>query len=502
MAMKTRSFIEREKLANANFGDSVVGKTLHHVVDSFDIGRNGYGVAILSRKEERQNRLTYLSRSPRFAQILREEMMLSEGIALDKQQIDEVAEKLNGIAGIAKYTSTTYLRVAATECGNGRIIDVGDEEGSQYLLKDGGVTVISEGSDELFVSSGDAEALPPLAEKGDWKKLLPYLNMDKKHQFLFIAWLLHTITLVREPDTAYPILVVYGGQGTGKSTFCKRIIRPLLDPRTAKIKSFPRKQETLAITLQNEFVSIYDNLRTLSKSWSDYLCITSTYGVEEKRKLFSDGDSVKLDLHGSLVLNGIHDFIEEPDLASRSIYIAMKQLTAEQRVNGKVMLQSLEEDLSEIYTGLLELLAKILDVLPTVTLKKAGRLNEFSRFLAAFEVVTKVPEGYLQNLYLKNQQDSALESLYLNKLAKPLIKLAQKAGVQGRKYTPTELFNELKKITPYYEQKDEFPENPIQFGLRLDGLISSMGMAGIRVERVSPKNSILLGLIAEPQEAA
>ncbi|HAS6026990.1 TPA: hypothetical protein I7142_23735 [Vibrio vulnificus] len=502
MAMKTGYFIEKEKLEKADFGDSVVGKTLHHVLNTFDIGRNGYGVAILSRKEEGKNRLTYLSRSPRFAQILREEMMITEGLALDKSQIDEIAEKLNGIAGIAKHVSFTHLRVAATECGNGRILDVGDEAGTQYQLKDGKVSVISEGSDQLFISSGDAEALPPLAEQGDWKKLLPYLNMEKKHQFLFIAWLLHTMTLVRDPDTAYPILVIYGGQGTGKSTFCKRIIRALLDPRAAKIKSFPNKKENLAIALQNEFTSIYDNMRSLTKSWSDYLCIVATYGVEEKRKLYSDGDSVKFDLHGSLVLNGIHDFIEEPDLASRSIYISMKQLSAEQRVNGKVMLQSLEEDLSEIYTGLLELLAKILDVLPTVSIKKAGRLNEFSRFLAAFEVVTKVPEGYLQDLYLKNQQESALESLYLNKLAKPLIQLAQKAGVQGRKYTPTELYEELVRVTPFHEQKGEFPENPIQFGLRVDGLMSSLGMAGIRVERVAPKNSIFLGLVAEQQEAA
>lgn len=310
------------------------------------------------------------------------------------------------------------------------------------------------------------------------------------------------MTLVRDPDTAYPILVIYGGQGTGKSTFCKRIIRALLDPRAAKIKSFPTKKENLAIALQNEFTSIYDNMRSLTKSWSDYLCIVATYGVEEKRKLYSDGDSVKFDLHGSLVLNGIHDFIEEPDLASRSIYISMKQLSAEQRVNGKAMLQSLEGELSEIYTGLLELLAKILDVLPTVSIKKAGRLNEFSRFLAAFEVVTKAPEGYLQNLYLKNQQESALESLYLNKLAKPLIQLAQKAGVQGKKYTPTELYEELVRVTPFHEQKGEFPENPIQFGLRVDGLMSSLGMAGIRVERVAPKNSIFLGLVAEQQEAA
>ncbi|CAM3276602.1 hypothetical protein [Moritella viscosa] len=502
MAMKTGYFIEKEKLGKANFGDSVVAKTLHHVINEFDIGRNVYGVAILSRKLEGKNRQTFLSRSPRFAQILREEMMLSEGVALDKPQIDEIAEKLNGIAGIAKYASVTNLRVAPTDCGDGRILDVGDEAGTLYQLKDGKVSVITEGSEELFISSSDAEALPPLTGKGDWKKLLPYLNMEKKHQFLFIAWLLHTMTLVRDPDTAYPILVIYGGQGTGKSTFCKRIIRPLLDPRAAKIKSFPKKQEDLAISLQNEFASIYDNLRSLSKSWSDYLCIASTYGVEEKRKLYSDGDSVKFELHGSLILNGIHDFIEEPDLASRSIYISMKQLTGEQRVNGKAMLQNLKADLPEIYTGLLELLALILDVLPTVSINKAGRLNEFSSFLAAFEVVTKVPQGYLQNLYLKNQQDSALESLYLNKLAKPLILLAQKAGVQGRKYTPTELYNELVKVTPYHEQKGEFPENPIQFGLRIDGLISSMGMAGIRVERVAPKNSILLGLLDEQEVAA
>lgn len=32
--------------------------------------------------------------------------------------------------------------------------------------------------------------------------------------------------------------------------------------------------------------------------------------------------------------------------------------------------------------------------------------------------------------------------------------------------------------------------------------MSSLGMAGIRVERVAPKNSIFLGLVAEQQEAA
>lgn len=492
--MKNNNFIEKDKLKNASFGGGAVGKSLAHVVKAFDIGKNEYGVAVLSRKHEAKNRETYLSRSPRFAQILREEMMLSVGIVLDKAMIDEIADKLDGLAGIACSPCSLYLRVAPTNDGMGRILDVCDKTGTQYLLHDGVITKINEGSDQLFVSSGDAESLPPLVSKGSWKKLLPYLNMDKRHQFLFIAWLLHTISLVREPDTAYPILVVYGGQGTGKSTFCKRIIRALLDPRAAKIKAFPSRKEDLALALQHEFTSIYDNMRSLSKDWSDHLCIVATYGVDEKRRLYTNSETVKYNLHGSLVLNGIHDFIVEPDLASRSIYISMNQLTAEQRVNGKNILDGLEQDLPEIYTGLLGLLAKILCALPQVSLKKAGRLHEFSRFLAAFEIVTNMPEGYFQDLYLKNQQDSALGSLYLNKLAKPVIKIANQVGIQGKKFTPTALLEELKRITPFHEQKSEFPENPIQLGLRLDGLASSLGMAGIRVERVSPKNSILIAL--------
>ncbi|WP_298445796.1 hypothetical protein [uncultured Ferrimonas sp.] len=498
--MNKDQFIDKKKLANAEFGDSSVGKSLTHVIKTFDIGVNEFGAAVLSRKQQGKNRETYLSSSTRFARIVREEMMLSLGITLDKSQIDELKEKLNGIAGICSQICTPFLRVAPTECDKGLLIDVCDDEGTQYQLKDGEVTVISQDSEALFISSQDAQALPTLTEEGDWKMLLPYLNMEKRHQFLFIAWLLHTMTLIRHPDTAYPILVIYGGQGTGKSTVSKRIIRSLLDPRAAKIKSFPKEKENLAIALQNEFCSIYDNMRSLSKEWSDYLCIAATYGVEEKRKLFTDGDSVKFNLHGSLVLNGIHDFIKEPDLASRSIYISMKQLTEEQRVNSKEMLGNLEKDMPKIYTGLLQLLAKILHVLPEVTITKAGRLDEFSRFLAGFEIVSGVPDGHLQGLYLKNQKDSALESLYLNKLAKPLIHIAQQTGTAGKKFTPTELYDELLRVTPIPDRKGEFPENPIQLGLRVDGLISSLGMAGIRVERVAPKNSILIGLQKEVQQ--
>ncbi|MCU8150705.1 RNA helicase domain-containing protein [Vibrio vulnificus] len=487
-------FIDKSKLANADFGESNVGRALGHITKAFDIGVNEYGLAVLSRKQQGKNRETYLSSSARFAQILREEMMLSLGLTLDKSQVLEIKDKLDGIAGINSETCAPYLRVAPTSCGEGRILDVCNRNGTQYQLLNGLVTQIEKDSDVLFISSKDAESLPTLVSEGNWKKLLPYLNMEKRHQFLFIAWLLHTITLVRAPDTAYPLLVVYGGQGTGKSTFCKRIIRALLDPRAAKVKSFPSDKENLAIALQNEFCSIYDNMRTLTAEWSDYLCIAATYGVEEKRKLYSDGDSIKFSLHGSLVLNGIHDFIKEPDLASRSIYISMQQLTAEQRVNSKVMLKKLDDELPEIYTGLLQLLAKILQALPLVTLTQAGRLDEFSRFLAAFEMVTGIQNGYLQNLYLKNQKDSALEALYLNKLAKPLINIAKKVGVNGMKFTPSELFDELIRTTPCHEQKGEFPKNPIQLGLRVDGLISSLGMAGIRIERVAPKNSIFIAM--------
>jgi putative DNA primase/helicase len=57
----------------------------------------------------------------------------------------------------------------------------------------------------------------------------------------------------------FPILVVNGEAGAGKSTFT-RLVRSLLDPSAAPIRAVPRDDRDLVVSASNSWVLAFDNL--------------------------------------------------------------------------------------------------------------------------------------------------------------------------------------------------------------------------------------------------
>lgn len=74
------------------------------------------------------------------------------------------------------------------------------------------------------------------------------------------------------------------------------------------------------------FLAVFDNLRTLKKSQSDLLCTTATKGITAKRTLHTTSDITVMELHNPLVLNGIHDFLQESDLAYRCLRVCLNPM--------------------------------------------------------------------------------------------------------------------------------------------------------------------------------
>ena len=86
-----------------------------------------------------------------------------------------------------------------------------------------------------------------------------FINVKADEDFiLVIAWLLAALR-----DTGpYPVLTVIGEQGSAKSTLME-ILRSLIDPNVANLRSPPRDDRDLFIAAGNAHVLAYDNLSGL-----------------------------------------------------------------------------------------------------------------------------------------------------------------------------------------------------------------------------------------------
>ena len=98
---------------------------------------------------------------------------------------------------------------------------------------------------------------------------------------LAVSWLL-AILRGRGP---YPILALTGEQGTGKSLTAD-MLRSLLDPHTASLRSLPRDTRDLYVAAINGHVLVFDNLSGVSTEISDALCRLSTGGGFSTRALY------------------------------------------------------------------------------------------------------------------------------------------------------------------------------------------------------------------------
>ena len=99
------------------------------------------------------------------------------------------------------------------------------------------------------------------------------VNVRSSDWSLFLAWL---IQAARDRGP-YPILAIYGEQGSAKSS-AARLLRSLIDPNRAPLRSPPKELRDLAIAAANGWVIALDNLSYLPQWLSDGLCVLSTGG--------------------------------------------------------------------------------------------------------------------------------------------------------------------------------------------------------------------------------
>jgi len=249
-------------------------------------------------------------------------------------------------------------------------------------------------------------SLPIPTKDGTIAVLDKFINVNKEDKILIYSFLLGCLI----PTGPYPILIVQGPQGSGKSFFC-RLIKSIIDPTFAPIRSLPRNEEDLVITAQKNKLLAFDNLSGLSNNMSDSLCKLATGGGFTTRKFFDNSEEVVFSTLRPIVLNGIDYIARRPDLADRAIIINLKPINNKDRKSEKELLEEIELIRPKVLGALLDALTIALKEFNNVNLEYLPRMADFAKWATAAETGFGYKKGTFIKSYENNQLETAREAV-------------------------------------------------------------------------------------------
>lgn len=403
------------------------------------------------------------------------------GINLTDKDLKEINETIIAQVELAGLVERVSYRVAQID--DGIEIDLGDDKNTRIIIQADKVDIVTQGSKTLFHRHPYMAPFVMPAETGDLWRIKRYLNLHPEEQLLLVAWISYTLAHPKVPTSKFPILVINGDQGSGKTSLCNHVIYPLTDPNVIGVQVFPGSAKDLAIASQHAHVLCYDNMRGFKAAMADNLCMAATGGAISNRALYTDGDLSVQYLHVALVLNGIHHFVNQPDLAQRCVPINTLTITESKRQSEGAMLKALKADMPAIFRGLLDLIAKVFAHLPDVEITQPERMLDFVHWLAAMEKAQGIPPGIYQGAYSDALRQAQLDSLMENILAATVVQYCDRLTEATWTGTPAELLEELNgMVSTGTTYSRDWPQNPISLSKRLNGLKASLLSQGIDIQ--------------------
>jgi energy-coupling factor transporter ATP-binding protein EcfA2 len=348
-----------------------------------------------------------------------------------------ITEALNVIGGKALFDgreAPVFTRVAGHD---GKIyVDLADPAWRAVEISADGWHLVTE-PPVRFRRSRGMLALPEPVSGGDVNELASYVNFGSDDdKLLASSWL---VTALR-PQGPYPILALHGEQGSGKST-AARILRSLIDPSTASVRSAPRDVRDLMISATNSHVISLDNMSHLEPWLSDALCRLSTGGGLSTRQLFTDDEEVVFNAMRPQLLNGIGEVTARGDLMERTVLLYLPAIDEDRRESEEDFWRHFEKARPRILGGLFTAAAAALREYPSVKLEELPRMADFAKWATAAEPTLGAKSGAFAKAYARNRRNANDVVLESSPLAALVMKLA--AQEEGWKGTASELLDEL-----------------------------------------------------------
>lgn len=394
-----------------------------------DDEQNGY--AVLDHAGHRE---VWPMESRSFKHWLEHRFYKQFGRAIGKDALDDALGALQARARFDCPGRPVFRRIAWQ--GNRIYLDLCDA-GWRVVEIDASGWRVLEHSPVMFTRSDAMQALPePMP--GNLLDLSKILNLHPQELPLVMGY----IFMAARGKGPYPVLLVQGEQGSGKSTFT-RFVRNLIDPSSVPLRGLTNDPRDLMVTATNNHVIVLDNLSGLSPQISDILCRFATGGGFAERKLYTNREEVVVDIKRPVILNGIDEIATRGDLLDRALIVHLPVIADTERVEEEIAEQRYEALRPALLGGLCTALSHALERLPHVRLSRKPRMADFAVWVTAAEGALGWPEGTIMAAYWRHR-DGALEAALE---ASPVIEtLVQFMSDQDRwQGTSTELLGALER---------------------------------------------------------
>ena len=167
--------------------------------------------------------------------------------------------------------------------------------------------------------------LPGPERGGSMEELNSFLNVENRNDFILtVSWLLAAL----RAGGPYPLLAISGEQGSAKTVLSK-LLKALIDPNAAPVRSLSREERELMIAANNGYLLAFDNLSGLPDWLSDALCRLATGGSFAVRQLYTDDEEMLFEAARPILLNGIEEVVSRPDLGDRAIFLTLAPIGEE-----------------------------------------------------------------------------------------------------------------------------------------------------------------------------
>jgi hypothetical protein len=388
-----------------------------------------------------------------------------------------VQDALNDLAGTARFDSPeadAHTRLAAQD---GAIyLDLCNADWQAVCITPEGWSIL-EGYDlpVKFRRTRGMLALPTPEAGGNLSELRRFINVRVEDWVLVAAWLVAAM----RPGRPFPVLTLNGEQGSAKSTTA-RILRALVDPNKAALRSVQRDERELMIAATNGWIVALDNLSNIRSWLSDALCRLSTGGGFATRENYSDDDEVLFDAMRPVLLNGIEELATRSDLLDRAIIVTLPTIAEENRREEADLWREFDEARPCLLGSLLTAVSTALRNLPNVRLDRLPRMADFARFAVAAEPALGCVPGAFFSSYTRNRTAANELALEASPIATVLITFVSEVGTW--RGTAGELLKKLNERAGDTTQAEGWVKSAQSLGGTLKRLAPNLRASGVEVK--------------------
>lgn len=353
-------------------------------------------------------------------------------LAVGETTLRDAVGTLAGIAIREGAVDVPYVRVAGMD---DRIyVDLCDERWRAIEITPDGWSVVDRPA-VRFVRRGAMRLLPEPVRGGALAELRDHIRVTDESWPLVAGWLVGALA----PLGPYPLLVLRGPHGSGKS-HAARVLRSLIDPSMAPIRSEPREARDLIVAARGSWIVALDNLSSVPPWLSDGLCRLATGGGYSARALYTDSDEIVIDVQRPTILTGITDVVTAPDLLDRALVVELEAMPPDARKTERELFASWTAARPRALGALLDAVSCSLRRRDAVELPSPPRLADWAVAATAAEPALGLADGDVIRALDEMGDDATEIALEASPIVEPLRLLVVEREWIG---TMAELLGEL-----------------------------------------------------------